>query len=122
MTLHYDNETGACRACGKCPVAADGLRHYRGVDPCLGLLPDVVQACCGHAGEGDPYAVIAPGNAPGTMVPDLVGPYSTLHGAAALDYFDALGVGAPCSREVALDNPFTEMYKKRWPDIVAVSA
>lgn len=121
---HFD-DSGTCRACGKSQVSDGTLRNYRGVDPCLGLLPDVVQACCGHAGEGDPYVVIAPGNAPGTMIPELVGRYFEFHGAAALDYFDARGVGAPCTREVALDNPYTEMrgrYDALYADIGADAA
>lgn len=111
MTKHYD-EAGACRACGMSQVSDPTLRHYSGVDPCLGLIPDAVQACCGHAGEGDPYVVIAPGNAPGTMIPDLVGRHFEYHGAAALRYFDKLGIGPPCTHEVSLDNEYTRMRKR----------
>lgn len=108
MNCDFSDES-ACQLCGKCPQAAPGLQHYTGVDPCLGLLDDVVQACCGHGGVGEPYVVVAPGNAPGTMMPRLDGPHVALRGQAALDYFRGLGVGPPCSDTIAMDNPITQL-------------
>ena len=35
-------------------VSPDGVRRGRGVDPCLGRLPGVLSACCGH-GTNTPY-------------------------------------------------------------------
>lgn len=37
-----------CISCGAMPTAA-------GHDACLGALPDVVSACCGHGGASKPY-------------------------------------------------------------------
>lgn len=90
-------DNGNCVHCGACPVRPPTLLHYDSVDPCLGLLPDVTQACCGHGGLADPYVVIAPGNAPGTMSPHLKsGSYKrVLRNSAALDYFAEQGVGPP---------------------------
>lgn len=88
---------GRCEHCGLEPEPhGDELHHYSGVDPCLGILPDVVQACCGHGRDGkEPYVVIAPGNKPGTGLPALKpGTYrGALYGSFALSYFAALGVG-----------------------------
>jgi hypothetical protein len=49
-----------------------------GPDPCLGLLPDVKAACCGHGVE-EPYVVV----------------HGTVRGPQALDYFAHYGVGPP---------------------------
>lgn len=38
------------RACGKCSL----LQHAEN-DPCLGLLPGVLNACCGHGERKDSY-------------------------------------------------------------------
>jgi hypothetical protein len=54
-----------------------------GPDPCLGLLPDVRAACCGH-GVDEPYVVVAHG---------------TVCGQQALDYFSHSGVGPPAEEE-----------------------
>lgn len=97
---------GECKLCGKGSLPVPGLHHYRGVDPCLGLLPDVVQACCGHGGAGQPYVTIAPGNAPGTMIPALVGPHRSLRNEAALEFFRQHGVGPPCSEGECMSHPF----------------
>lgn len=41
-------KSGTCRKCK--------LKRGRdGVDPCLGVLPGVMFACCGHGGEGYIY-------------------------------------------------------------------
>lgn len=85
-----------CAHCGKGPqmVTRDEVEHYTHVDPCLGVIPGVVQACCGHGDPDDAYVVIAPGYAPGTMVPDIP-PLErvTLRYDEAVAYFDKIGVG-----------------------------
>ena len=48
-----------------------------GPDPCLGLLPDVRAACCGH-GVDEPYVWLVHG---------------TVRGQQALDYFSQYSVG-----------------------------
>jgi hypothetical protein len=77
------------------PIPEPGCEHipYLGADPCLGWLPGVVFACCGHGGESRAHVVIA-GRTPET-------PASRLYADEALDYFKSIGVGPPeqrCSR------------------------
>lgn len=100
-------DLSACAHCGLCPI--QGPPPYPTADPCLGILPDVTQACCGHGGKvhnaeayggtvdevvaHTAYVVISPGDAPGTFHPDAVGPWHVLRGEDALRYFDARGVG-----------------------------
>jgi hypothetical protein len=50
-------ETWESRPCGACN------RHQtpEGHDPCLGTLPGVVNACCGHGVPGDAYIVFENG-------------------------------------------------------------
>jgi len=68
------DEAGASveRPCVQCGL----LAAPDGPDPCLGLLPDVRAACCGH-GVDEPYVWV----------------HSTLRGQQALDYFAHAGVG-----------------------------
>lgn len=42
------------RACAYCGQEYDGSDGWGGPDPCLGLLPGVISACCGH-GVNRPY-------------------------------------------------------------------
>lgn len=56
-----------------------------GPDPCLGLLPDVRAACCGHGVE-EPYVVVWHG---------------TVRGQQALDHFAHYGVGPRQEEETA---------------------
>ena len=47
-----------CRAGWRCPECqmirvADDSGMGMGVDPCLGKLPGVKAACCGHGGKGN---------------------------------------------------------------------
>jgi hypothetical protein len=90
-------DDGPCVHCGKCGVRSPELLNYVSVDPCLGVLPDVTQACCGHGGLCDPYVVIAPGNAPGTFSPHVKpGTIQTIfRNESALLYFTEQGVGPP---------------------------
>lgn len=85
-------------------VAPGAVGTYSHVDPCLGIIPDVIQACCGHGyaerarcenaeeWHPEPYVVIAPGHPPGTWVPDAPNA-SELREAAALAFFAERGVG-----------------------------
>jgi hypothetical protein len=57
------------RPCGHCGEPNTPEGH----DPCLGTLPGVINACCGHGCEGDAYVQFADG--------------STLRGADAARYF-----------------------------------
>jgi hypothetical protein len=61
------------RPCVQCGL----LTAPDGPDPCLGLLPDVRAACCGH-GVDEPYVLVG---------------YGTVRGQQALDYFAHYGVG-----------------------------
>jgi len=61
------------RPCVQCGL----LAAPDGPDPCLGLLPDVKAACCGH-GVDEPYVLMGHG---------------TVRGQQALDYFAHYGVG-----------------------------
>ena len=68
------DEAGASveRPCVQCGL----LAAPDGPDPCLGMLPDVRAACCGH-GVDEPY----------------VWCHFTVRGQQALDYFSQYGVG-----------------------------
>jgi hypothetical protein len=69
------DEAGASveRPCVQCGL----LAAPDGPDPCLGMLPDVKAACCGH-GVDEPYVLMAHG---------------TVRGQQAFDYFAHYGVG-----------------------------
>lgn len=41
------------RPCKKCGLSV----NEKDPDPCLGMLPDVTFACCGHGVEGQDYVV-----------------------------------------------------------------
>ncbi len=45
------------RACGHCGLAVTAEGH----DGCLGEVPGVVNACCGHGVESEAYVVLAAG-------------------------------------------------------------
>ena len=40
--------------CPSCQQTPDGSDNWGGPDPCLGMLPGVISACCGH-GRSIPY-------------------------------------------------------------------
>jgi hypothetical protein len=69
------DEAGASveRPCVQCGL----LAAPDGPDPCLGMLPDVKAACCGH-GVDEPYVLVGHG---------------TVRGQQALDYFAHYGIG-----------------------------
>jgi hypothetical protein len=56
-----------------------------GPDPCLGMLPDVKAACCGH-GVDEPYVLLW---------------HCTVRGQQAFDYFSHYGVGPRREDETA---------------------
>jgi len=45
------------RKCGKCELENTKEGH----DPCLGTLPGVLNACCGHGNAGESYIVFENG-------------------------------------------------------------
>jgi len=59
-----------CRRCGKTK------NPFRGPDPCLGYLPDVKFACCGHGRIGSAYVAMKDGR--------------VLRGQAAIDLMEEL--------------------------------
>lgn len=67
---------------------------YWGADPCLGWLPNVAHACCGHGKDADAYVVISAGcfpSQPASDLPEAV----TLRAEDAIRHFRSLGVGPP---------------------------
>ena len=73
LTPTIDEEgTSVERPCVQCGL----LAAPDGPDPCLGMLPGVRAACCGH-GVDEPYVVL----------------HHTVRGQKALDYFSHCGVG-----------------------------
>lgn len=40
------------RTCPHCKETSDGSDEWGGPDPCLGRLPGVLSACCGHRHHG----------------------------------------------------------------------
>jgi len=73
------------RPCVQCGL----LAAPDGPDPCLGLLPDVKAACCGHGVE-EPYVLVVHG---------------TVRGQQALDSFAHSGVGPREEDETACVSP-----------------
>lgn len=64
-----DRMCAACKA--PCPL------RYGIPDPCLGEIPEVVGACCGHGGADEPYVKLKSG--------------VTFYGQAAIDWLLANG-------------------------------
>src|SRR5512144_3031650 len=87
-----------CPCCGRMPLPIPGLEEWPelGADPCLGWLPDVAAACCGHgfSGDPDPWDQTEDGRRPHTSVAELP-EHVILHGDNALAFFRSLGVGPP---------------------------
>lgn len=73
-------QTGYCARCKA--TMADGP------DACLGFLPGVSHACCGHGGACEPYVVI--GGEPDQNAEEIDDPV-VLRGDDALRYFRSLG-------------------------------
>lgn len=85
-------DRGPCELCGEIAAAGFDLEvGCQGFDPCLGRLPGVSHACCGH-GFTQPYVTLGgePGQ-PAYTIEDFV----TLRGEAALTFFRLLGKGPP---------------------------
>jgi hypothetical protein len=67
-----------------------------GPDPCLGYLPGVAHACCGHGEVGRAYVVFGEGLLGGERCTELSAlgiPYTHLDDEEALEYFRQRGVG-----------------------------
>ena len=79
-----------CKHCGM--VATETIASYApvAVDPCLGLLPGVIWACCGHGGRNRPYAVIssAPPCTDMRMINAIDPDYLSLEYEAATKFFE----------------------------------
>jgi len=90
---HEQGYDEPCYHCGMTVNKEDDPEIPRGgyPDPCLGVLPGVIHACCGHGYVKEAYVVI--GNSPpGTMfcVADVI---KSLKHDAALDFFYSIGRG-----------------------------
>lgn len=81
--------------CIACKARRDDWSNYDGVpDPCLGTLPGVTWACCGHGYAEQSYVVTEAG--------------ATLHGEAARSLQVAAG-GTPAPFG-AVANPYTDQW------------
>jgi hypothetical protein len=69
------------RRCFKCRRRLDEMG--RSPDPCLGLLPGVSQACCGHGRDSQAYVVIGGEPNESCFERELI----SLHGKAACIFF-----------------------------------
>jgi hypothetical protein len=92
LTYDAGADAGGARHCGRCS------QHMPdGPDWCLGYLPAVSHACCGHGDDDKAYVVI--GGDPDESWRDM--PVSvTLRGFVAIAYFLAHGAGPPLPEEV----------------------
>ena len=79
-----EDGAGVERPCVHCGMMA----APDGPDPCLGMLPGVVSACCGHGVE-EPYVLFRFPRCPTTPA------WEGLHGEDASRYFSQHGVGPP---------------------------
>lgn len=55
-------KNGECRACGLARLPGDVTRGGDLADPCLGVLPGVSFACCGHGNRRLAYAAFTDGS------------------------------------------------------------
>lgn len=81
MTQNKPEKTITCLHCSLFITPAEP-------DPCLGQLPGVVYACCGHGLSSSAYVVLADykfKNIPWSNIPDNC--KITLRGLSALDFF-----------------------------------
>lgn len=74
------------RPCGFC----DAMATKEGHDACLGTIPDVANACCGHGESKTAYIVHGSDG-------------ERVSGLAAMAMFAALGVGPPASAENVIE-------------------
>jgi hypothetical protein len=88
---NYPRNAAKDRHCDHCDRT---IRHAE-PDPCLGYIPGVKTACCGHRAEGT--VVERPGHAWVMVVDAFVYFDDGRHfdGDEALGYFSSLGVGPP---------------------------
>jgi hypothetical protein len=71
-----DGQYGVERPCPRCHETAD---DYDSPDPCLGQIPGVVGACCGHGNIEQAHVVFDD--------------HSVLHGIAAIRFFEEANSG-----------------------------
>jgi hypothetical protein len=90
---NHVGSTEACRLCGKTPTE---FVDKQPIDPCLGLIPGVSHACCGHgsrwAYKSRPMAYVVIGGRPGEPCYEL-DEYRVLNGEKALAFFAERGIG-----------------------------
>ncbi len=88
-------DLGPCHSCGMMPhLLEDGeVGPYKDLDPCLGLVPGVIQACCGHGTMSQAYALISDCDPPGTFISKHKGKLCEVRGERALEWFAEQGVG-----------------------------
>ena len=82
----YWNRRWPCRVCGGTPLSDgedESERYPAGADPCLGWLPGMQFACCGHGRTERAYAVAGP---------------VRMYMGEALEFFRSLGSGPPQGR------------------------
>ena len=53
------DDVRSCAHCGRPPIAVPGIVGR--VDACIGVVPGVVRACCGHGEPDDAYVVYKDG-------------------------------------------------------------
>lgn len=70
------------RVCGKCEAICGN-----GPDPCLGYIPGVSHACCGHGRDSGAYVTIGGQPNESLLDMDLGADYLVLRGQDALDFF-----------------------------------
>lgn len=87
MSLH-NPECGRVRACPRCGQAVAKGEP----DPCLGLIPGLSHACCGHGILEDAYAVI--GGEPDQSC-ETFEYHTTIRGVFAESFFKLLRAATP---------------------------
>lgn len=70
---YCDDDSSIYESNRACPRCGKRREHGRQFDPCLGELPNVYSACCGH-GVVEPYV-------------NIIGEFKRLTGAEALNWF-----------------------------------
>lgn len=70
-------------SCGECGLRFQGDKPGDGPDPCIGRIPGVRGACCGHGKTSDAYVVFAEWPRRFDKEVDML----SLHGGAAVAFF-----------------------------------
>jgi hypothetical protein len=95
--MDADEAVRPCRACDRSVVEGEP-------DPCLGLIPGVSHACCGHGDVRLAYVVIGgePDEPAAAWLPD-----ARRWRARRPAYFEARAPGRAVESQVVADDPFT---------------